>query len=550
MSFELPPLNQFLRPLENQRRSVLDNVATVSDLKITGAVTAVVKATAPVNQQQLDALLAQFQSNSKTNPELKQLLQSNTLKLVQLELENKALLTFTSKAVQAGDKIELYQQSGQLHFRTFAKPDNSQANLQQLRLTEMARTLENALRQSMPLQQPLGRLLNQVSLQTDNAVVKNLVPANAGSQNSSATELLAAIRSLLDSAKTPQQLSLPSQLQQQVRNSGVFLEQKLAALAKNDAQLQALRTMASQASATKSSSRLTDFFAGNANVARALSKMLSQKTNSAVADQRTSANISKSALLSTAKPTTDTNNSVNSDIKYLLSKASEILRDHLKNTLGSEFAKTNGLQFINSGKNTADSSLDKLLQQLFKPHGTNPQQENTQSRSNDNIARLLQHFSAALARIQLHQANSASSTNAQNEAIIQQFSVDLPIKHGNEFHNLELEFREEWLQDKDDEKEETEKTKQWSVLLNFDLPDAGTLFSRVRLWQDKTQDNKVSVQFWTERLDIQTEIQSKLALLQQQLSKKGVNVEEIQCLGGTPPSRNTQLNYALVDVKT
>ena len=82
-------------------------------------------------------------------------------------------------------------------------------------------------------------------------------------------------------------------------------------------------------------------------------------------------------------------------------------------------------------------------------------------------------------------------------------------------------------------------------MLTFNLPERGGFYSQL-----KVLDDGVSAQMWAERDATLAQAQQGLDKLRRQLQAQGIEVKQLECVKGAPPSQAISLNYALVDITT
>ncbi len=87
--------------------------------------------------------------------------------------------------------------------------------------------------------------------------------------------------------------------------------------------------------------------------------------------------------------------------------------------------------------------------------------------------------------------------------------------------------------------------RQWNVMLGFDLPQLGRFYAQLALL-----NNRVNIKFWAENENTLTQAQARLESFQQQLEHEGIQIAQLQCLPGLPPTQKMSVNYSLVDIKT
>lgn len=173
-------------------------------------------------QKQLTELATNTKSNADKSPlpvetqrnnllQSLQLLRSPLLLLIKLQYQQLQQLTYTDKPLQAGQNIPVQLQAdGRLTLPTVSAPSSEQS-LKSALMTQ-------ALRQSLPLQQPQSTLFEQFKQVATQPRSQQLLP----------NQILSSVNKLLQAVKTPEQLSNPQQLKNTLSNSGPLLENKLA----------------------------------------------------------------------------------------------------------------------------------------------------------------------------------------------------------------------------------------------------------------------------------------------------------------------------------
>ncbi|MDQ2077850.1 flagellar hook-length control protein FliK [Marinimicrobium sp. ABcell2] len=156
----------------------------------------------------------------------------------------------------------------------------------------------------------------------------------------------------------------------------------------------------------------------------------------------------------------------------------------------------------------------------------------------------------SLARVQFQQLQAVSQQQARAEApqTPQTWTLEIPVRYGQEHHAVQLHIEEDWLwrhKDEDDSEQSAQKTKRWQVLLSFPLPEAGNFYAQLTLTGDD-----VTAKLWAEQADTLREVKAKVGNLTQQLEDKGIAVTHLECVHGAPPTKLRNLHYSLVDVKT
>ena len=161
------------------------------------------------------------------------------------------------------------------------------------------------------------------------------------------------------------------------------------------------------------------------------------------------------------------------------------------------------------------------------------------------ISVLIKHTREATSRLNLHQLASVTD-RARPEAGPQQtmLSFELPILQG-----LDLSLFQFRIYDEDAHEQGKEsgaaKEKKWVVHMGFDLEGLGPMYCQITLI-----GVSASVTFWAEDKETVAASQSHVNDLKKNLSKLGVNVKDIQCINGTPPSDQSGIQQTLIDIET
>ena len=208
---------------------------------------------------------------------------------------------------------------------------------------------------------------------------------------------------------------------------------------------------------------------------------------------------------------------------------------------------------------TAQATANPAAQQTTQPPGNQPftaqaiaalaRQLSGQPAASDNDAdsnqlqQLQRQLFATLAKIQVNQLQSIAPQPTTADTPSQQSWVfDLPIYMGQSYRTVHLELDQE---QPTPGSEESSKAGVWKVTLGFDLEGMGEFFATLRI-----ADESVSTTFWSERPQTLSRINTELGLLKSSLQKLGLQVDELNCRAGTPPTRKTLLDHQLVDIRT
>lgn len=530
MPSHLPPITQNLssgvQPLRTEQLAALSKL---TGLSIGSTAMAVVEQIAPINPSQRELLLAQTQQQLAqlqlkpptpaatqqitTLLEQQQLLLSPPLKLVQLQFNNRTLLTYTDQPLQPGQQVPVKLDAQQRLVQLLANlgsgsalpaadttPDITAGKVFQAgNRTETQTILANALRTLLPQKEKPQELLAALP-QLQQLPVKQreqLLPSTVQQ----------ALRSVADQLRSLPQLTNPKLLAMILKNSGVQLEQKLAA------------TLSAPPPSAPT---------GN-----------NQQPLATALPQRLIGQDFKGALL------------------------------HLLHQLGHEVNKTTAPAPDRAGPpivppagstpapqappNAAGVTLPAPLQfpsalQLIQYLAARPEADLSDKVLRTQLLQLLhQHTLTSLAKVQLQQLHTLNHRQSQADSLqpTQSWLFDIPVRYGHEVHQLEIRLDQEWVAEEHSETSPRDKVKQWSVMLSFNLPRLGGLYAQLTILE-----NSVSAKLWAEQESTLVQAQASLDHLRQQLQSQGVEVKQLQCLSGLPPNRSVALNYALVDVKT
>jgi hypothetical protein len=199
---------------------------------------------------------------------------------------------------------------------------------------------------------------------------------------------------------------------------------------------------------------------------------------------------------------------------------------------------------------TTQPQLAQLFAQLMGMPSANVQhKELSQKNLRAQLMMLLhQHTLGSLAKIQLQQFHALNHQleKADSAQPTQSWQFEIPLRHGQETHHLHLQLEYQWVDEETtNEKETPNKTKQWQIMLGFNMDSIGQFYVQLTLLGDN-----LSANFWAERVSTLEKARSKLDELQQQLEREGIHIKSIQCLVGLPTKPKMSLGYSLVDIQT
>lgn len=434
---------------------------------------------------------------------LASLLKSQALKLVEIDVKGRSLLTFTDQPVKAGAEIAVQLNRGRLLLLPQAALDRgalgtgvataastqsgptalasgalasgaAPAPLDSKQLTAM----QQELRQLLPKQAPGNAVLSETLVSAALLAKVLALPVNSNLRQQLPPSLQQSLQLLASHLRTPQQLSQPALLKQTLANSGLQLEHRLAAQTGTGS---APGNTAS-AAATLPGAPLLGLARGDLKAALLLLSTQLQALTVAPAQHQ---QVLPTALLGL--------------LKQLMLKP-----DSQKN-LSTVVAK------------------DQLLQQLQQQVG------------------------AALDKVMLQQLQALQrGPGASETAPTQHWQLEIPLRYGHEVQTMQLRIDQDWVQDYSESPDRTPRqVRQWLVKLAFELPAAGTLHAHLMV-----VDSSVSASLWAEQPQTLALTRQRLGQLQQRLEKDGVTVTKIECFAGKPAADKIRLDYSLVDVRT
>jgi hypothetical protein len=378
--------------------------------------------------------------------------------------------------------------------------------------------LAEGVRQNLPQQQPLKSLL---------PLLQQLTSLPEGTLSKPLND---RVQTLLKHLATPEQLQQPQTLKQTLRNSGVFLESKLAyaaqsknteALLKSPALQNDIKTQMQQLSQQINQTQQKSTIS-----AQPAASNTTATTQTSLQSQTSKENIT---LTATSKPTT-----VSSAAASSITSSAPLPKTDFQTTQtpASDLEKNipgfNPATASTPGQNTGpqvqtanrEAGLDVILQQLGK------------------------QLLASLARTQLNQLESLAYRAANvpdNQGPTNSWVLEIPIVHGQHVDNLELRIDQEEL----GEQQEDKKQKQWTVMLAFDLHALGKMSVQLKI-----VSQSVEATVWSQMQKTHHEVQQHIESLQGNLEKIGVKVERVSCFHGLPAKDAPQIHQQLVDLHT
>ncbi len=468
---------------------------------------------------------------------VEKLLQSPLLQLVQLRVKQQSQLSFTDKPLQAQQTVSVKlltpQQlvitdlqagprgSGNINSNASANINNSAINSavnSSIDKSTATAAISSALRSALPRQQPLQPLLQALDK------LSQLPPAQLRLLPSKSQQLLQHVLQQLPSA---QKITQPQQIKTAIDNSGAFLESKLqqrlaGPTAQPPTQPQSAYQLQSRQPLLNTPLAATgNSGAGAASIDRDLKGLLLRLQSSL-----------------TQHPEVDKNQRQSVDpagVAKLIAALS-----------GSAPAITaSTAQPGLPGNSPAD-----LLLGLLGALQLNPRRQLTAASSAAIRQQLLpllqQQLLGGIAKLQQQQLHSLSHQQGLGETASQQsINLELPLRWGSELQTVGLRIDEQWQEEPGENEQKTEKVRCWEVMLSFQLPDSGAFYAQLRIVNDS-----VAANLWAEHPQTLERAKQQLRQLREQLQQQGVEVSQLQCFRGQPPSKDIQLGYSLVDITT
>ncbi|MFC3115607.1 flagellar hook-length control protein FliK [Cellvibrio fontiphilus] len=359
-----------------------------------------------------------------------------------------------------------------------------------------------------------------------------------------------ALKILNSHLRVQEQLGSPKALALMLDNNGQRFEQKLA---------QALGLIASRTAPTSS----VPSSLGSSNASTLISAPNTSAQNPTA--QNVSATNSKSPelmlkqvginntekLLNTSGVTNGQNISLKAEIKDS-AQLGRIIQQDLKGALlgvlhqvEPELTATTIALGADATKLNMPGALPQLLNFLMQKQPA----ELSQKQLRAQLAMLVHQYTlGSLAKIQLQQIHTLNhqQTQADQPQPTQSWQMEIPVRQGQDIHPLTIQLEQKWIDDPNEpDKKETKRVRQWNVMLGFDLPLLGHFYAQLALL-----NNRVSIKFWAENENTLAQAQNRLESFQQQLEHEGIQIAQLQCLPGLPPTQKMSVNYSLVDIKT
>lgn len=520
----------------NQRLETLLTALKALNIHSGETLTALVKAVHPVDDALRARLIQQAtppsaaaatsanRNATAANPETLKLLQAADLKLAEIEVRGKTLLTFTDQPLRPNQTLTLQVQHQQLviladkssapayqtHLSTAlaATGEHSASLSQPLLNNAQLHTLQQALRAQLPMQVEaqhsssaavishslqLAQLLTQLLRQPGGEALQQQIPRSV---QESLQQLAAHLRS-------PQQLAQPPALKQAIAGSGLQLEHQLhqGLTGQLAARLPLLPQTDLKAALLQALQQLSTY----ARPIPATANPAAAQPGAAAAGINVPIPVSTPAQAGAVSPPASALPLI-AALQQLL-QGSSLQRKAAVDKLSAD-------KLLQTTRHQVQQALDKLsylqLQTLQKQ---------------------LQHH----ARPHLDGVNTLH------------LQLEIPVNWGAGAHSVALSIDEDWVTDYANETDERkEKVQQWQVRLTFELPGAGSLHAHLTVVREQ-----LSASFWAEQADTFAKTRAALQSLRQQLEQDGCEVRQLECFHGRPVTEEPmRLNYSLIDIQT
>ncbi len=372
-------------------------------------------------------------------------------------------------------------------------------------------SIQQALRESLPQQQQLSVVLNQLRNLSHN--LANL-PRDHNLLNASSRLL---VDQLSDRLPSLAQLSQTRALKQAIVQSGIGQEAQLAKLSASKLSASKLSTVEPSLPATSAPSGLQGY-----------NSLADSKAHTA---------------------------SAVSDVKTLLARLAQSLRNEVQ--LGRlSSAQTSSAQrqiSANPISPRISSDLNAILEQLLNPQSALTAKTQTALLDQfkqlqgpqlrllrEQIKQKLIHLSqSGIAKVQTQQLNMLSEPAS---GVLQRWLMELPFRLQGSVHSVEIEIQKRAPQKR---KESTTTVQnQWQLRLNLDLNDLGALQVDVKLVAECG-----NIQLWFAKPEALHLAQGQLSKLRDSLTQQGLELEELRCHHGIPPKLETSLQFQLINTQ-
>lgn len=349
------------------------------------------------------------------------------------------------------------------------------------------------LRDVLPRQQPLPLLFSTLA--------RLVMPATATQQRSPtlSPEIMRLARDLFDNLPNTARVATPDGLRQAIRDSGLFLESKLAHAAAQP-----------QTPNAKPPELAQDFKANLLRLVQAIRDGATNTANSAPVGTRTNPLPGAGAMAAPTPP--------------LPAALAAALMEATTAAPAARLPPGAVNPTINPAIYSSATDPGAPLQRGLPPLPPAPLAQLVKGQELVFSLNELQRFAeGALARVQLHQLSSLP----QERAPLPEWLIELPLRRDTETDVWSLRIGRDAERERENP---ADTTPAWSVMLAFDLPGLGPMQSRVTLRGDR-----VTAQFFSQVQGVLPLVAEYLPLLQARLQQAGLHVEELTCHHGRIP---------------
>lgn len=122
------------------------------------------------------------------------------------------------------------------------------------------------------------------------------------------------------------------------------------------------------------------------------------------------------------------------------------------------------------------------------------------------------------------------------------FSVDLPVRWGEQVEHARIRFEEEAASAPS---ESSSTARAWLVKLHINTAAIGDLYIHLRYFQDR-----INLNLWGQNEEILSEAKTKLNAVREAMQAAGLEISEVKYFQGKPEGKSNYISYHLVDIKT
>ncbi len=581
---------QNLQRTQNEQLALIARLAGMTPNSISKALISDIANISPEEREmliaQVDKALAQIKTNSllpavqqqiEALEQQKNLLQSNLLKLVTLEVNNKSFLVYSNQALVKGQEINLTFIPN-LGFQLLTDPNEAPEAI------KIEQIITQNLRQLLPLISHLPSQkqdnfftalakLTQVLTAIPEKQLTQLVDKPLQTSLEKLNQLIPTLAKVID----------PQILKTIVETSGIQFEKKLVAsltqsqptLQTNHKTGQATTNVSELIKNTKSSPEITitkpmvNRLSGQALTTQNLAPLLNTyptSTDKVAANTQPVANTTTNTNLPNASTLSNTSK-INPSVKINADNINQLqnaIKPEQKSTQKNQDMKGALVDLVaktSQSLTEVDADVATIIKNLNNTHlkdwaaqllpilmGKTPQKDlSIKTLRTQLIALLQQHAYQAVAKIQIQQLQSLQpQTTPSTDYPQQSWQIEIPIRYQHDIHPLQMQIERYWIDDKEKSTEQKrEKVKQWRIMLNFDLPIVGHFYAQL-IWFNQ----QLSATLWAEKIDTLKLAKEKMENLRTKLQQEGITVTQLDCLPGAPNKPQNEIQYSLIDVKT